>query len=78
MTAAVQDLGLRAHRALDCRGYSRVDMIITPDRGPIVLEVNTLPGMTINSLFPKAAQAAGIGFGELLDRLVRLALGDEE
>ncbi len=78
VTAAVQDLGLRAHRALDCRGYSRVDMIITPDRGPIVLEVNTLPGMTINSLFPKAAQAAGIGFGELLDRLVRLALGDEE
>jgi D-alanine-D-alanine ligase len=77
VTAAVQDLGLRAHRALDCRGYSRVDMIITPDRGPVVLEVNTLPGMTINSLFPKAAQAAGIGFGELLDRLVRLALGEE-
>ena len=74
---AVQDLALRAHRALDCRGYSRVDMILTADRGAVVLEVNTLPGMTINSLFPKAAAAAGIPFGELLDRLVRLALGEE-
>ena len=73
----VQDLALRAHRALDCRGYSRADMILTADRGPVVLEVNTLPGMTINSLFPKAASAAGIPFGELLDLLVRLALGEE-
>jgi D-alanine-D-alanine ligase len=74
---AVQDLALRAHRALDCRGLSRVDVILTPDRGPVVLEVNTLPGMTVNSLLPKAARAAGIPFGELLDRLVRLALGEE-
>jgi len=74
----LQDLALRAHRALDCRGYSRVDMILAEDRGPVVLEVNTLPGMTVNSLLPKAARAAGIQFGELLDRLVRLALGDEE
>jgi D-alanine-D-alanine ligase len=73
---AVQDLALRAHRALDCRGLSRVDMILTRDRGVFVLEVNTLPGMTVNSLLPKAARAAGIPFGELLDRLVRLALED--
>ena len=70
-----QDLAIRAHRALDCRGYSRVDMILTADRGPVVLEVNTLPGMTINSLFPKAASAAGISFGELLDRLVAARSG---
>lgn len=76
-TRRVQDLGLRAHRALDCRGLSRVDMIITVDRGPVVLEVNTLPGLTVNSLLPKAARAAGISFAELLDRLVRLALGEE-
>ena len=73
----VQDIAVGAHRALDCRGYSRVDMMLTADRGAVVLEVNTLPGMTINSLFPKAASAAGIPFGELLDRLVRLALGEE-
>src|SRR5262249_23741709 len=66
--AAAQDLGLRAHRALGCRGLCRVDMILT-DRGPVVLEVNTMPGMTINSLLPKAARAAGIGFPALLGRL---------
>ncbi len=76
--AAIQELAIRAFRALDCRGYARVDMIVTEDRGPVVLEVNTLPGMTINSLLPKAAAAAGIPFGELLDRLVRLALGEGE
>ncbi len=76
-TLAAQQLAIRAHRALDCRGLSRVDMILTPDRGPILLEVNTLPGMTVNSLLPKAARAAGIPFGELLDRLVQLALGRE-
>jgi D-alanine-D-alanine ligase len=75
---AAQELALRAHRALDCRGLSRVDMILTPDRGAMVLEVNTLPGMTVNSLLPKAARAAGIPFGDLLDRLVRLALGEEQ
>ena len=74
---AAQDLALRAHRALDCRGLSRTDMILTEDRGMVVLEVNTLPGMTVNSLLPKAAAAAGIPFGTLLDWLVRLALGEE-
>ena len=68
-----QSLGIRAHRALSCRGYSRTDLILGPD-GPVVLEVNTLPGMTMNSLLPKAAAAAGIPFGELLHRIVLLAL----
>jgi len=68
-----QSLAMRAHRALSCRGYSRTDMILGP-KGPVVLEVNTLPGMTMNSLLPKAAAAAGIPFGELLHRIVSLAL----
>jgi D-alanine-D-alanine ligase len=72
-TRDAQSLAVRAHRALSCRGYSRTDMILGP-KGPVVLEVNTLPGMTMNSLLPKAALAAGIPFGELLDRIVRLAL----
>jgi D-alanine-D-alanine ligase len=75
--AEAQALALRAHRALDCRGLSRVDMILGP-RGLVVLEVNTMPGMTINSLLPKAARAAGIPFAEFLDRLVRLALEGED
>lgn len=77
VAAEAQELGLRAHRALDCRGLSRVDMILA-GRGLVVLEVNTLPGMTVNSLLPKAARAAGIPFGELLHRLVQLALEPEE
>ena len=77
IAAGAQDLAIRAHRALDCRGLSRVDMI-HGESGLVVLEVNTMPGMTVNSLLPKAALAAGIPFGELLDRLVRLALEPED
>jgi D-alanine-D-alanine ligase len=72
-TEAAQALAVRAHRSLSCRGYSRTDIILGP-QGPVVLEVNTLPGMTMNSLLPKAAAAAGIPFGELLHRIVILAL----
>jgi D-alanine-D-alanine ligase len=68
-----RELATRAHRALDCRGLSRTDLIHGP-QGLVVLEVNTMPGMTVNSLLPKAAAAAGIPFGELLHRLVQLAL----
>jgi len=78
LTAEVQDLALRAHRALGCRGLSRTDMIADPARGVRVLEVNTMPGMTVNSLLPKAARVAGIGFPELLERLVQLALEPED
>jgi D-alanine-D-alanine ligase len=74
--AQARDLALRSHRALGCRGLSRVDMMLTA-AGPVVLEVNTMPGMTVNSLLPKAAKAAGIAFPDLLDRLVRLALEPE-
>ncbi|MBK5256723.1 MAG: D-alanine--D-alanine ligase [Vicinamibacteria bacterium] len=68
-----QSLAVRAHRSLGCSGYSRTDLILGPN-GPVVLEVNTLPGMTMNSLLPKAAAAAGIPFGDLLHRIVSLAL----
>lgn len=72
-----QELAMATHRALGCRGLSRTDQILVPGRGPVVLELNTMPGMTVNSLLPKAAKAAGIPFAELLDRLVRLALEEE-
>jgi D-alanine-D-alanine ligase len=73
MTARVQGYGLKAHRALGCRGYSRTDFIIR-DNDIYVLETNTIPGMTATSLFPQAAAAAGLEFPALLDRLVELAL----
>jgi D-alanine-D-alanine ligase len=70
-----QDLALRAHRALQCRGMSRLDLMWSKDR-MVALEVNTIPGMTANSLLPKAARAAGIEFGDLLARFVDWALED--
>ena len=62
------------HRTLGCRGMSRTDMIVTPDGQIYTLEVNTIPGMTPTSLLPRSAQAAGLAFGQLLDRLIDLAL----
>ena len=70
-----QDIAIRAHRALGCRGMSRTDLMWSGER-MATLEVNTIPGMTANSLLPKAARAAGIQFGDLLARLVDWALED--
>lgn len=73
-TARVQAAGLGAFRAIGGRDYSRVDVIVRPNGEPVVLEVNTLPGMTETSLLPKAAAAAGISYPELCQRMVELAL----
>lgn len=72
-TTAVQAIGLLAHRALGCRGMSRTDVILTAE-GPVVLETNTIPGLTRESLIPKAAAAAGLTFPGFIDRLIRCAL----
>jgi D-alanine-D-alanine ligase len=71
----IQVAAVGAHRALGVRDLCRVDFVVSPDAAEpvIVLEVNTLPGMTATSLFPEAAARAGIGFAELCDRLVRRA-----
>jgi D-alanine-D-alanine ligase len=70
-----QAIAVRAHKALGCRGMSRTDLMWSGDR-MVTLEVNTIPGMTANSLLPKAARAAGIQFGDLLARFVDWALED--
>ncbi|MDO8730944.1 MAG: D-alanine--D-alanine ligase [Candidatus Omnitrophota bacterium] len=70
---AAQELALRAHEALGCRSFSRVDMILTAGRGPVLLELNTIPGMTETSLLPKAAAAAGIPFTELCRQMLNSA-----
>jgi D-alanine-D-alanine ligase len=74
ITARVQAAGLAAFHAVGCRDYARVDVMVRPNGDPIVLEVNTLPGMTETSLLPKAAAAAGIGYAELCQRMIDLAL----
>jgi D-alanine-D-alanine ligase len=68
------DAGLLAHRALGCRGYSRVDFLVDDNGVPFILEVNTLPGMTATSLLPEIAQGAGLSFPALLEEILRLAL----
>ncbi|RLB19537.1 MAG: D-alanine--D-alanine ligase [Deltaproteobacteria bacterium] len=71
----VEEYGKTAHRLLHCRAWSRTDMIIAEDR-IVVLETNTIPGMTENSLFPLAAKTAGLSLAGLVDRLIQLSLED--
>lgn len=69
-----QEYGVRAHRALKLRGYSRTDMIFNEAGDLFVIETNTIPGMTPTSLLPQAAKAYGLDFSALLDRLIELAM----
>lgn len=73
LTLKAQEIGVYVHKILTCSGMSRTDMIIR-EEDIYVLETNTIPGMTKNSLYPQAAIAAGMTFSELLDRLIELAL----
>lgn len=66
----VENMALATYKALKCEVYSRVDMIVTKEGTPYILEVNTLPGMTKNSLIPKSAAAMNIGFAELIDMII--------
>jgi D-alanine-D-alanine ligase len=68
-------LGLRAHRALGCRHYSRTDFKLDAQGQIHLLETNTLPGLTSESLFPKASEAHGLTFPDLIAHLCRLAVG---
>ncbi|MDR7419972.1 MAG: D-alanine--D-alanine ligase [Armatimonadota bacterium] len=68
-----QSAAVRAYRVLGCAGFGRVDLFVR-EADVVVLEVNTIPGLTEGSLFPKAAQAAGLGFAALVERLVEAAL----
>ncbi len=72
-TQRVQELALSVHRLLGCRSLSRVDLMLDADGEPWILEVNTVPGMTDTSLLPQAADAAGIGFDELVGRILAAA-----
>ena len=69
----VEDMALRTYKALKCSVYGRVDMIVS-DGVPYVLEVNTLPGMTKNSLFPKSATGVDISFSKLLDIIIEKSM----
>ncbi len=76
LTRDIQQAALRGFRALQCRGYARLDFRLRSDDQFFCLELNTLPGMTATSLVPKAAKAVGIGFNELVERIVEFACAE--
>jgi len=73
-TTRIQAAALDAFKAVGGRDYARVDVMVSAEGQPVVLEVNTLPGMTETSLLPKAAAAAGISYAKLCQSMVNLAL----
>jgi D-alanine-D-alanine ligase len=73
-TRNIQNLGLKAHRALKLQDYSRIDFRMDPQGGIWCLEANSLPGLTSNSLLPQSAAAAGISFPQLCERICQLAI----
>jgi len=73
---AVSGAALDAYEALGCAGFSRVDLMLG-EEGPQVLEVNAVPGLTDTSLLPQAAEAAGLTFERLVERIIELALERE-
>ena len=71
----VRECAVRAYRAIDCAGMARVDFFVTKGKGRVYLnEVNTIPGFTAISMYPKMWEASGVTFRELLDRLIALAV----
>jgi D-alanine-D-alanine ligase len=74
VVARVQELSLRAYHAIDGSGMSRVDFFLLADNSLIIDEINTIPGFTPASMFPRLWQAAGVSYSELITRLVDFAL----
>ncbi len=74
LTKKVQDLAIKVYKSLGCKGFGRVDFILKNNIEPIILEINTIPGLTPMSLLPKAARAAGISYSRLLDIIINNAI----
>ena len=73
----IQDTAVRIYRALGCAGFARVDMFLTPEGRIVFNEVNTIPGFTAHSRFPRMLEGVGLSLREVLDRLITDALGPE-
>jgi len=74
-TAEIQKLAVEAYQAVDCEGMARVDFLLEASTGKLYInEINTIPGFTSISMYPKMWEQAGVPFAELLDRLIDLAL----
>lgn len=73
LSLKVQKISVLVHKILGCKGFSRVDFILNKNKYPVVLEINTIPGLTPMSLFPKAAKKAGISYEKLLEKIIEYA-----
>ncbi|HEX6128965.1 MAG TPA: D-alanine--D-alanine ligase family protein [Candidatus Limnocylindria bacterium] len=73
LSRRLRELALAVYRAVDCSGFARIDFLVPPGE-VFVSEMNTIPGFTATSMFPKQAELAGIGFGQLVDRIIELGL----
>ena len=74
LSKKIKDISLSAYDVLGCEGFARVDLRVDDNEQPFILEVNTIPGFTGTSLFPKAAKEAGYSFVQVCEKLLNLAL----
>ena len=74
LTKKIQQLSIKVYEAIGCRGFARVDFLVKNGKNPVVLEINTIPGLTPMSLLPKAAKAAGYSYPKLLGNIIKYAL----
>ena len=70
----IRQVAVDAYQTLGCSGMARVDVFLTADNDVVINEINTLPGFTNISMYPKLWQASGLGYSELITRLIELAL----
>ncbi len=78
LVKTVQELAVKAFTVLCCEGMARVDCFVTPDERVVINEINTIPGFTRISMYPKLWEASGISYTDLIDRLIQLALERHE
>jgi len=74
MIARIREMAIKAFKALYCEGLTRVDFFLTDQDEPLINEVNTIPGFTNISMYPKLWEATGISYSELIDQLIQLAI----
>jgi D-alanine-D-alanine ligase len=76
LAGQVKDIAVKTFKVLECQGMARVDVFLTPDDKIIVNEINTIPGFTRISMYPKLWEYSGVSYSELVDRLISLAIDD--
>jgi D-alanine-D-alanine ligase len=70
----VQELSIQAYKALYCEGGARIDLFLKDNAIPLINEINTIPGFTYTSAFPKLWEQSGLSFGQVIDRLIDYAM----